>query len=53
MGTGNIKEAAQRMKQALDKVAAARNNPEQFEKAIQEARQQCDAMASGTGSEKD
>ncbi len=40
----NVQQAAQQVKQALDKIAQAKSNPQQLDQLIQDAKQKVDQL---------
>lgn len=41
---GNLDQAAQQVKQSLDKITQAKDNPQQIQQAVQEAKQKVDQL---------
>jgi hypothetical protein len=40
----NVRDAGQQLKTALDKIAASKNNPDQVQAAVNEAKQKVDQL---------
>jgi len=47
----NLRDAAQQVKQALDKITQAKNNPEQVQQAVNDAKQKLDQLIQQAGQE--
>jgi hypothetical protein len=47
----NVRDAAQQVKTAIDKIAQAKNNPEQLQQAVNDAKAKVDQLIQQTGQE--